>query len=201
MPLRLLLLTGLVAGPWAPADLFAQQFTVQQPSFQTFSVATTVSVPDRGSALLGGVGRAASGRINSGPLRTNTNTGRDVQGGSVTASVRIHDFAEMDRQVLSQAARSDRTARLPGQAEHAYNTLVGRHSQLQAAESVRLGSDGSDESATAQSADRYLRKGMTAKSEGKPEVARVWFRLAEKHGSTDATAELGKLNRSIARRN
>ena len=48
----------------------AQQIAVQQPVVSTNSVRTTVSVPDRGSALLGGVGSAQSGRSSYGPLRS-----------------------------------------------------------------------------------------------------------------------------------
>jgi len=72
MLFRLLLLTGFLIGAVvAPRELRAQQVSVQQPQFEQFSVATTVSVPDGGSALLGGVGRAASGQVITGPFRSN----------------------------------------------------------------------------------------------------------------------------------
>lgn len=151
--------------------------------------------------MLGGVGRAASGSNNYGPFRTNTNSGRAVQGGSVSVSVRIHDFAEMDRQVLSQAARSENGPPLPGAAEHAYSTLNSRHRPATAREPLPDNDEDAERAAKDLAVTRYLRKGQAAKAEGKLEVARVWFRLAEKQGSEAATAELGKLNRSVAQRN
>ena len=43
----------------ATSSVFAQRVTVQQPVIQVFSVDTVVSVPDRGTAFLGGVSTAS----------------------------------------------------------------------------------------------------------------------------------------------
>lgn len=79
---------------------------VQLPTFNYFSVQTSVSVPDRGGALLGGVDRASSGSTSRGfgPLR-NRASGSSI--GSSTASVHatIIDNNELDQAVLAEARR------------------------------------------------------------------------------------------------
>src|SRR5207248_935799 len=71
----------------------AQKITVQEPAFETFGVATTVSAPDRGSVSLGGVSRARASRstYGFGPLRSGTNMGLSSQSTSLGVGVRIHD--------------------------------------------------------------------------------------------------------------
>src|SRR5205809_649491 len=46
--------------------LFGQASTLQLPNFSFSTVNTTVSVPDGGTALLGGVSRAATGQTSRG---------------------------------------------------------------------------------------------------------------------------------------
>lgn len=192
-----------------------QQLTVQQPSFETFSGATTVSVPNRGRTLIGGVSRGASGSSNYGPFRSGINSGRAFSGSSVSAHVRIHDFAEMDRQILESASgrRSQQAAddsrpsdiRLADQSEHAYQVLVkgkagasGSGGSGPATISSRhpgvTDSAGDaharDDGESAAEAERLFQKGRRAVAAGNDEVARVWFRLAEKRGSAAAAAEL-----------
>ena len=79
---------------------------VQLPTFHQFSTSTTVSVPDRGSASLGGVRRSATGGSQFGApgLGGNRAGGAAAQGGGLSVSAQIHDFAEMDRRLLEQAA-------------------------------------------------------------------------------------------------
>lgn len=191
-----------------------QQLTVQQPSFETFSGATTVSVPDRGRTVIGGVSRGASGTSNYGPFRSGINSGRAFSGSSVSAHVRIHDFAEMDRQILDSASdqRTLRHAngsggndiRLADHSEHAYQVLRNGSAastrttgpatpsvperRTAAADSDR-DADGAA-AASAAEAERLFQKGRRAQAAGNSEVARVWFRLAEQHGSAPAAAEL-----------
>lgn len=89
--------------------------TVQLPTFSFFSVGTTVSVPDRGSAYLGGIKRAATGRNEFGvpmlPFRPfkNTGIGREVSASSVHVTATIHDFEAMDEFLLSQPTAFSRS--------------------------------------------------------------------------------------------
>jgi hypothetical protein len=111
------------------SSLQAQQIAVQQPVVGVFSGTTTVSVPDRGRAFVGGVGRSASSSSIYGPLRTNSNYGRSTAGTSVSVHVWIHDFEELDRQALQAASESrTRTAgsRPVSRADQAYVTLSKR---------------------------------------------------------------------------
>lgn len=80
--------------------------TVQLPTFQQFGVSTTVVVPDRGSAALGGVRRAATGSNQFGFPGTPGNRagGATASAGGMSVLVQIHDFEAMDRALLEQAA-------------------------------------------------------------------------------------------------
>lgn len=92
------------------------QLVVQQPTFGTFSVGTTVSVPDRGGALLGGVNRGAIGSVERGVpglsnlpyanrLFKNRAIGSRYSPSTVSVHARIIDFEEMDRALLAEADR------------------------------------------------------------------------------------------------
>lgn len=97
------LLSGENAAAQAQQPLPAT--TVQLPTFSFFTVNTTVSVPDRGGAYLGGINRARDGRIERGfgPLANKAIGGdRLASGASVHAT--IIDHAEIDRELLAAAA-------------------------------------------------------------------------------------------------
>jgi hypothetical protein len=123
-----ILLLSMGVADWSPVQ--AQQFTVQQPVWRQFTAGTTVSVPDRGRAFMGGVSRAASGRVTSGPFRSSSGLGFESENSSVSAHVWIHDFEELDRQTLEaedggRVRRVNRKPPLPGVADHAWRTLQG----------------------------------------------------------------------------
>ncbi len=84
------------------------QGVIQLPTFQNFSMSTTVSVPDRGSVYAGGVGRSYRSSARRGlpllpPSRRVSSAGTSASGVSVHAW--IHDHEEMDRQVLNEWRR------------------------------------------------------------------------------------------------
>jgi hypothetical protein len=203
-----------------------QQITVQQPVFSRFSVATTVSVPDRGSALLGGISRAGDSRTSFGPFPSGQSVGGFREHAGVTAHAWIHDFAEMDRLLLEEGARASAAAnapRLAGNAEPAYQSLLARHAggaerglshqrgadaDQSAAErpssafdepafphrrQAEAASSEPSEIARCASADKFYRLGQQALDQGKPEVARVHFRLAARNGSSAAETALRQL--------
>jgi hypothetical protein len=78
--------------------------TVQLPTFNFFTINTTVNVPDRGSVNLGGIGRSsAATRTNGGPGFANR-AGGSVNGTSgMSVGVQIHDLAAMDKALLDEA--------------------------------------------------------------------------------------------------
>ena len=74
----------------------AQAVRIQQPIVQQFSVGTTLTVPDRGSALLGGIRSGATHSRQSGPFRSGSRYGHSFQSSTSSVGVYIHDFEAMD---------------------------------------------------------------------------------------------------------
>lgn len=203
----------------------AQQITVQQPVFSNFSVATTVSVPDRGSALLGGVSSAGDFASQRGPLGlAGRSRGSFRNHQNVTAHVYIHDFEAMDRYLLSRptGAGSATEELLGGRARRAYETLVDRGqivsrgstaAVLPGAESVQPSPPGSSSrTASAVGNDRsilsgkgpperaalYLQKGIDALDRGEVGVAKIHLRMSARHGSTEAAERLATIEAGAA---
>lgn len=118
MRLLILALSAGVCGAGGAGEAFAQ--AVQLPTFHSFSVGTTVSVPDRGGAYLGGVRRAASGRTSHGAplvgktpglgrLGRNEAIGSTVGAAGVGVTATIIDQRALDAAVLAEA-RAGRAA-------------------------------------------------------------------------------------------
>jgi hypothetical protein len=170
-----------------------QQITVQQPVVRTFSVRTTVSVPDRGSAFLGSIGRSADSRSRFGPLRSGTSTGTLREHAGMNVGVWIHDFEEMDRMLLGRGAatkRPDDGPELTGYAAHSYRSLLARSPGR---EPGRIAVPAPRESSTSR-ADRFFRLGLAAENRGSPAVARLHFRTAARLGSSPARERLEQLD-------
>ena len=169
---------------------WGQRLTVQQPVCRRFSVHSTVVVPDRGAAFLGGVSRAGEARQRFGPCGCGPSTGMTREYSGVSVRVWIHDLREMDRVILNQAStgspptsgESDGSARW----KHAYETLIARG----ATRPVRPVDAPSTDSARA---DRFLRLGLAAEERGDVQVASLHYRMAQKHGSMLAAERLKSL--------
>ena len=154
------------------------QVTVQLPSYRVTGISTTVLVPDRGGAYLGGVTSSSIGSSTYGsPLGRGLpglrrKLGRSTTVGGFSMNATIIDHAELDRAVLAEAERRQRAGRPVAQAPapHAKNRL-----QLAAAE-------------TASDSERvslYLSRAKRAEVSGQPEIARVFYRRIAKHGTAD----------------
>lgn len=102
------LLPALILLAFTTASAEAQ--AVQLPVVGVNNVQTTVSVPDRGSALLGGVSRGAASSNRFGFTPLGSSVGRRQSNASQRVFVTIHDFEEADRILLS-APRRDAGAR------------------------------------------------------------------------------------------
>ncbi len=95
------LIPGCLFVAWTATQTLAQQnITVQLPTFNVTTVQTTVSVPDRGTALLGGINRFSEGSVSRGVpmlnkvpvvsrLFGNRGIGRDVGASQMTITPRI----------------------------------------------------------------------------------------------------------------
>lgn len=90
--------------------------TIQLPTISVFNVNTVVSVPDGGTASLGGIRRYASGSINRGvpglsnipfvnrPFRSR-GYGYDSSASNASVNVQIISLDEMDAMVMREAHR------------------------------------------------------------------------------------------------
>jgi hypothetical protein len=183
----LLLLIMLVCTTRASAQHHADHpgTTVQLPTFSFFTVSTTVSVPDQGSTSLGGVNSVSNGSTAYGPsFPGNRASGASSSAGGMSVHVTIHDFESMDAETLRQAGMT------PAQID-----------------ALRLGSAQKDASAPASVADvrrqqlaavdkkqqeatEYYRRGQTAESEGKGNVAKIYFQMAARRASGELKAEI-----------
>lgn len=104
----LMLVVALFAAHCAHAQIVQQQ-TVQLPTFHYFGVQTTVVVPTRGTIPLGSVTRAGQMSTQYGWGGRSFNMVRESAG--LSMGVTVIDNAEIDRQLLAEAARR-RGARL-----------------------------------------------------------------------------------------
>jgi hypothetical protein len=180
------MLAGLVSP--AVAQLPA---TVQLPSFSYFGVDTSVSVPDRGSMSLGGVGRSSTGSTAFGPVLgpRSRSFGRQMSASSTTVHATIHDFDAMDRQLLDQARKSYRispraaTSTARGEASSAAAGPAGS-----VAEARRMYA--AERSAQDRDALGYMDQAERAAARGKPQVARVLYQMAERRASGELKAEI-----------
>jgi hypothetical protein len=176
-PVRIVIFTAAAPFLFA-ASAFAQQATVQQPVVQTFGVGTTVSVPDRGSALLGGVNSGRAARSVNGPFRTSTSLGRETQGGTASVGVYIHDLRAMDDALLATAAAAIPTN--PWERK-----LAERRGASSNSSDVR-------DAPPPSRAGEFEALAQRAEQRSKPAVALTYWRLAAKEGSAIAHEKLAE---------
>ncbi len=179
----------MVCGFGLSEGLSAQ--TIQQPVVRTFGATTTLSVPDRGTAFIGGVGQSAYGRRNAGfgPLRGSSSIGRETSGGSLTTTVTIHDFQAMDEYLLRSASEHSSPNRsLQGVAGNAFEQLTDSDVR-----SIPMSSTlrrPAEQLSTSSRADRFFQLGLAAESRGQTGVARLHFQTAVRLGSQKAADHL-----------
>lgn len=106
-----IVIAGLMVAT-TPGSAAAQQnaVTIQLPTYSSFSVSTTVLVPDRGSAALGGIGRSAMGASQFGPAPLPAGTraiGVERQAQNAHVFAQIHDFREMEQALIGDGAGND----------------------------------------------------------------------------------------------
>ncbi|MCA9021248.1 MAG: hypothetical protein KDA74_13955, partial [Planctomycetaceae bacterium] len=105
----------------------AQALRIQQPIVQQFSAGTTLTVPDRGTALLGGFHSGAIRSRQTGPFRQGSHYGHAFQSSTSSVSVYIHDFEAMDRMLLNSAPLSLRNSgERNGSHQHWRQQLLSR---------------------------------------------------------------------------
>lgn len=198
------------------------QAEVVVPTINVFSVGTTVSVPDRGGTLLGGLNSAAERRAEGpGGGRGFASSRRS---GNATVNVWIHDLHEQDemiesrRDVASKPAsgfaaglQSYASSRASGGSAKSSVTASAATSNSSGASSENgsVASSGNFAKADAAKADRatglaldkdgresqaadYLNRGDDAASRVKTTVAKLYFQMAAKLGPAPSAAEASK---------
>lgn len=185
----------------------AQHIAVQEPSLETFGVATTVSVPDRGRMSLGGVRRSASARAMYGPVRTGHSMGFRDQGTGLSIQARVHDLAELDQAALEAADRTRKAredVRLAPPAEHAYQTLRARRNLQDGANATPGAAATKTTSAPNEvrpreglSADKLLERARQAEAAGKHQLALAWLKVARNQGAALAQQEIERLSGTL----
>jgi hypothetical protein len=184
----------------------AQHITVQEPSLETFGVATTVSVPDRGRTSVGGVRRSASARAMYGPIRTGHSMGFNDQGTGLSIQARVHDLAELDQAALETADRTRKTREdfpLSPSAEHAYQTLRARRNLRDGANAAPVAAGTKITSAPTQgppegpSAEKLLERARQAEAAGKRQLALAYLKVARDQGVAPAQKEIERLSRTL----
>lgn len=200
---------GIVAWMALGAAAPGQGVTVQLPTYRTFQAGGAVLVPDRGSALLGGVNRAWSSSSEWGwPFRPfgNRAIASELSAAQTSVSVYIHDFAAMEAELERAAAASSRSANLtrtPAQtlpksptAPHVAAEPIRPppDAPVASVEEIRRQRRLAAEARQTEAHD-FLARGMEAEAAGKLNVARIYYQMAARRASAELKEEiLGRLD-------
>ena len=186
-----LALLGLGAG-----SARGQGVAVQLPTYSYFTTRTTVVVPDRGSAYLGGVKRAWSGTSRFGaPLLPfgNRSFGYSRSAIGARASVFVHDFEAMDEYLLGQrgAGRSNGFEPPANHAPRQPPVAVARPPggpamSVAALRAQRL----RQQQARQEQAVDLFERGRRAEAAGKANVARIFYQMAARRAGDELKAAI-----------
>jgi len=161
---------------------------VQLPTFHFFTLSTTVSVPDGGDAMLGGMSRSSSGRVQRGipglPSQPfdNVATGRASGTGNVSASATIHDFEAMEKALQGAGGGAQGAV---GKGRGAIVSLPKSDGPVQSIAAIRAHQAVEDAARQAEAA-AALARGRQLLAEGKTNVAKFYFQSAVRK-STDTS--------------
>ncbi len=205
--MRTLLLAIAVIGlVWVSAAPATAQLntTIQLPTFGYTTVVTTVSVPDSGGVLLGGVNSYSAGRNQLGtplvgrlPLLglpfNNVATGSQHGATSLSVHATIHDFEAMDEALLAQAAasRAQRGVLAASPSARPYQ-LIGQDAAAPSIAEIhqrRLEREQAEAVAEREKMEELRDlwyRARDAEEKGKPAVAKIFYRMI----SRDATGRV-----------
>ena len=179
---------------------------VQLPSFSSFGVNTSVSVPDRGSASLGGVGRSSNGSTAFGPSagRGNRSAGSSRSASRSSVHAQIHDAEAMDRQALARAKGGQSGVKSNSEADAARRRLaLARQSSAGQVPSGSVAEARRQRAAelAAQQAEAaaHLKRAREAAAVGKSSVAAMFYRLAAKQASPELKSQIEKEAAALAK--
>lgn len=171
----ILLQCGLLSG-----TIFGQDLTVQQPVIGATSVNTSVAVPDRGRAFLGGVSSAQSGRSRYGFGQPSSSIGLSRSSNSMSVGVTIIDLREMDEAILNSVPDRPQSSSPFARHAAAINRSTAESPQQPARETETA----------AERVAKFERLARKAEAENRPGVAKLHWQMAAKYGSTIARERL-----------
>jgi hypothetical protein len=179
---------------------YARGQVVQLPTFRVFSMSTTVSVPDRGGAYLGGISSSSIHRRERGvpglgrvPFAGRAFGNRTVAGhtrsSGVSVSAYIHDFEAMEEDLLRKA----------NPAVHRAAPLVQSPDAAGRASIAELRRQVAAEERTGQIAARQdFERGSELLRQGRADLAKVYFQRAAKRGDAELRAKIAAILRRQA---
>jgi len=179
-----------VVGGWPAATVGtfgSPGVAVQLPTWSMFGTGTSVLVPDQGAANLGGINRAAGGQSQFGPPGMPGQRAMGGQAGAAQQQVRaqVHDIQGMDEAILAggQQARPP----IPDAGAQALNAAQASSAGRAAPSVAEAQRQRAAEQATdADEALTSYRRAEAAEAEGKPGLAKVYYRMTARR----ATGEL-----------
>lgn len=174
------LIVFVAGGVRSPSASGQQGITVQLPTFSSFSVATSVIVPDRGSAYLGGVGRAASGSSRFGPGPGQSAFGAQRHASHMHVSAYIHDLRAMDEAIRGQVGPSAQgiTSSQPNKAE-----------PLPSLQEIAQQQRDAEQTQQAEARD-YLKRAGEAQAAGKTGLAKIYLQMGLRRAQGELRDEL-----------
>ncbi|HEV3418307.1 MAG TPA: hypothetical protein VG056_15895 [Pirellulales bacterium] len=214
------ILRGVVIGAIltaSPAAAFGQvraATVVQLPTFNFFTVSTTVEVPDSGGGEFGGIGSGAAGGSEHGipglgfrPF--NNMAGGAARGaGNMSVSAEIHDFEAADRELLGgdfNGAGNASGEGLPvmlrsiaGAKPRERSTMATDSAGGQSIGDIRR-QQAAEDSASQTEAARLFDQAREFQAAGKTGVAKIYYRMAARRATGNlkerALAALGELSK------
>lgn len=167
----------------SPSAVAQGTTSVQLPTFNFFTVATSVSVPDGGGAYLGGVNRSSTGSNSFGaPLSPlgNRSGGSDRSAQQMSVTATIVDFREMDEEILGRASNYVMRRPVPAALSHVPSSPAGLSAATAPTESLDAirAEVASKKHAQQRDAWECFEKGLAAEEQGKPSVAKIHYQMA-----------------------
>jgi hypothetical protein len=183
-----LLAAGLVASPALAQN---QATTVQLPSFSSFSVSTSVSVPDRGGAFLGGTKTSSNGSTHYGPFPGARASGSNTGASNAWVFVHIHDHEALDAATLAAARGSSPAAPGPGELTSRLKQTAPEAAPLGGLAAARA-KHATQVAAATQYVTEQIARADALAAAGKLDSAEVIYRMALKRADSAQRRDLDR---------
>ena len=179
---------------------------VQLPTFQFFGTSTTVSVPDHGTAFMGGNTSAYSGSNSrgtpllgpAGPLFNNRGIASGGSTSSISVTAQIHDMDAMDRALLGGMSADEFRRQVRSGAPSGNTTsrlTLGPAAPAGRATAVTNAPSYSEQEFAAQlkrqqQAEEQLAMGQAMAGRGKITLAQSYYRMALNNANGEIRAQV-----------